>query len=505
MEGLHGASAPEEKQTVEGFEAKQKTVIEAARPKELPRQMPALQRLFQRLGGFLKGRETGLVRKETETPEPDQQETTSEAEPGVAEVLTDVEQTASFVDAQMSSLTEAASKIEDPQAKTEAAQVVVETETMAGQAAAEVAEKLSLGGEAEVTAENPLDVIKKRLEEDPKIDAILTNPEILSYTTVRFDLPEHDGRELRPGQRLAFVVPEQFQGRLVRDVILRHRKGEKYKKDIGPDGHDPYGAYSRVELYDTKSDDWKQWSDPKGYTPDKFAEPRSAGDPENEVLHDWIATVGPVAPDSIRVTNVGQSADYSVSQIHGVEIVFFPELEGNTSSQERVYCQGTQFADLPNHQYLPKYGGGSHTEGIYIGAMALNQRGKALYELGTDAGEGVEKEPTRLRIKLEPGKSLGQVEVAVGDTEHLVNVSPKTHRHTRLGYSKLWVGVKRAESQKVEWFIENANIPPQGIIAGAPHLEKSAVEEGDELIIEARDDTAFVMGYKVTYKNEEVK
>lgn len=57
------------------------------------------------------------------------------------------------------------------------------------------------------------------------------------------------------------------------------------------------------------------------------------------MLHDWLATVGEVTPDAVRVTNVGERPEHSVAQVHGLEIVFFPELEG-VRYRERIYCAG---------------------------------------------------------------------------------------------------------------------------------------------------------------------
>jgi len=92
------------------------------------------------------------------------------------------------------------------------------------------------------------------------------------------------------------------------------------------------------------------------------------------------------------------------------------------------------------------------------------------------------------------------VEIAIGDTEHLGHINPATSRSTRLGWAKLWVGLKRAKSGDIEWFIKNANIPPQGIIAGGPHLENSRIEPGDELVLESRADSAYVMAWRLAYK-----
>ena len=350
--------------------------------------------------------------------------------------------------------------------------------------------------------ESPKTDIKEVLEQDPSVDVIFDNPKIRSYMSVDYDLPDYDGRELKPGRRMAFVIPDEFKNRIVRDVILRHRKGEKYRVNIGADRWDPHGAYNRLELHNTENDQWQQWKDPKGYKTDKFAEPRPASNPENEVLHDWVAMVGEVKPDAIRVTNVGQHEEYSVANVHGIEVIFFPEAK-NVQYQEQVYCKGTEFIDLEKGKTLPKYGGGSHTEGKYIGAVALNKSGESLYELAKDAGPEAKIRNGKLFIKLEPNKELVQIEVAVGDTEHLKEINPKTKRHTRLGYAKLWAGIKHADSGNIEWFMENMNIPPQGVFAGGPLPDRSEIQEGDELVIEARSDAAYLMGWRLAYKEKE--
>lgn len=352
------------------------------------------------------------------------------------------------------------------------------------------------------SARNPRTNIKEILEQDAKIDMVFDNPKTHSYMSVNYQLPDYYGRELKLGHRLAFVIPEEFRNRIVRDVILKHRKDEKYRVNIGADGWDPHGAYSRVELHNNETGQWQQWKDPKGHKTDKFAEPRPASNPENEVLHDWVAMVGELKPDAVRITNVGQHEEYSTAQIHGVEVIFFPETK-NVHYREHIYCKGTEFIDIEKGKTLPKYGGGSHTEGKYIGAIALNQSREALYELNKTAGSDAELRDGKLFIKLEPGKSLVQLEVAMGDTEHLKEVNPKTNRHTRLGYAKLWAGIKRAGSGNIEWFMENMNIPPQGVFAGGPLPEQSAIQEGDELVIEARADTAYLMGFRLAYKDTE--
>lgn len=361
----------------------------------------------------------------------------------------------------------------------------------------------------EVTSDLPKDLEKAEIFyrkskektefDDPSIDLVFENPEVDSYTRINYLISEYDGRELRPGRQLIFKIPGEFEKRIIRDVILRHRKSSKYAVNIGSDGYDQNGAYSRVELRNSDTGQWTRWRDPAGYRTDKFAEPRSAGNPEEEVLHDWIATVGPISADAARVTNVGESPDFSVSNIHGLEVVFYPEFKA-VDLKEQIYTPGTKFVDLDKNKLLPEYGAGEFNEGRYVGAIALNQSAPALFELGKDPGPEAKVENGKLIIKLESGKELLNVEIAIGDTEYLNHRNPETYRNTRLGWAKLWVGIKRVQTGNIEWFVKNANIPPQGVIAGGPHLENSKIEPGDELVLESRADASYVMGWRLAYK-----
>ncbi|MCA9309533.1 hypothetical protein KC973_04080 [Candidatus Saccharibacteria bacterium] len=339
----------------------------------------------------------------------------------------------------------------------------------------------------------------EQAEYDDAVDAVFEHPHRVSDTTIEFTIDDPHGLELRPGRALAFVVPEDMAGRVVRDVTLRHRKAEKYRVE-GSKDYDPQGAYSRVEVHDDETGEWRGWRDPKGYNPDKYAEWRPASDPENEVLHDWLATVGAIKTDAVKVTSVGTSEN-SVVQVHGVEVTFFPELEG-VHYAEQVFTPGTEFIDIEAGRLLPRYGGGSHTQGVYEGAVALNQYGHADFETCTDPGEGVEVGTESMRIDLQVGAKLVQVEVAVGDTEHLSEVNPKTGKPTRLGWAKLSVGIERAETGQVDWFIKRANVPPQGVIAGGPEIDISDIQEGDRLVIRSSDDASYVMGYRLAYSDK---
>ncbi len=349
--------------------------------------------------------------------------------------------------------------------------------------------------------EEPSQPEQDQLYEGTILDRVLDSPKLKSATTIEYKVEPYEGVELHPGHSIGFTIPESMKGRLVRDVILQHRKAEQHRVE-GSKEYDPHGAYSRVELHDQDSDGWVGWHDPKGHSSDKYAEWRDASDPENEVLHDWLATVGKVKPDAVRVTAVGKD-EHAVSQIHGVEVVFYPELEG-VRYEEKVYTPGTEFIDIENGKLLPKYGGGSHTEGVYESAVALNHYDDTKFELAKSGGEGVELAEDHMTIELKAGQKLIQVEVAAGDTEHLDYVNPKTKRPTRLGWAKLWVGIQRAgDDSHVDWIIQRANVPPQGVLAGGPDLDRADIQEGDKLIIQSREDASYVMGWRLAYESAE--
>lgn len=337
------------------------------------------------------------------------------------------------------------------------------------------------------SAQTPIEELKKR----ENVDRIFNEGLVTSATTVEFGVEDHDGVELSPGHSFAFVIPENMRGRLVRDVILKHRKAEKYRVE-GSESYDPNGAYSRVELHDQNTGQWLSWLDPEGYNPDKYAEWRSAQDPEVENLHDWIATVGEIKPDIALVTNVGQHPEYSTSNIHALEVVFFPEL-GDVTYDEHIFTPGTKFVDIEHGKTLPEYGGGERTHGVYKNSVVLG-RANPKFEVCQDPGEDVEVSGSTMSIKLPGGKDLVQIEVAAGDTEN--GTKP------RLGWAKLWVGIQREGSNKVDWFVQNANVPPQGVISGGPALEHSAIKDGDRLVIKSAQDTTYVMGYRLAYKED---
>jgi len=329
------------------------------------------------------------------------------------------------------------------------------------------------------------------------VKKVFETPSKETYSTIIFESENFGGDELEPSKRMLFVIPEEFRGRVIRDVILKHRKDPSR---FSGDGWDPDGAYSRVLIKDSRTEEWKSWIDPAGNKSDKFAEPRSSSNPENEILHDWIATVGEVQPSLISIENVGQT-EQAISNIHGIEVVFFPEKEG-VSYQEQIFTPGTSFVDLDKQQNEPSYGGGPRYRGKYPNAVALDGWGRDQENTVIDDDSNKEfylDRQGQIHIKLEPGKKFVNLELAIGDT-HQDGIANKDGHIGTLGWAKIYAGLSRKGQMDKNNFMQNVNVPPAGVLAGGPEQTDSNIQEGDEIVIESKSDTSYLMGYRIAYK-----
>ena len=251
---------------------------------------------------------------------------------------------------------------------------------------------------------------------DPSVTEVFAAPTSRTSVTVRFEVPDSNGKEINPGERWLFEVPSDLRGAAIRSVVLAHRKDEKYQGSV-VDGHDNEAAYDLVTARNAQSKEWVAWHDEYGSK--KFAEPRGSYNPENENLHDWLAAVGAVPVDMLAVTNVGVGAR-AIANVHFVEIEFFPPGKIESRAQE-IFTAGTAFVDLEHGVTRPTYGGGmgAHLSpadvqrtGLYPNAVELSGWGGASRKLSEHAyirdGE--------LHVALPAGKKLGNFEIAVGDT-----------------------------------------------------------------------------------------
>ncbi len=300
---------------------------------------------------------------------------------------------------------------------------------------------------------------------------------------------------------MVVLLPLDGSG-ILKDIALGHRKREEFWNcSAGArKSNDPCGAYTRVRVLDANTMEWKDWKDPKGYNPVKYAERR--GDIEYENLHDWIHTVGNISPIAVELTSAGTDPNLSVVTEHSLDAITYPEVDGDTEIQEQIYSKGTRFIDLAgNGSKLPIYGGGKH-EGHYNDAVPLGgSNGKEHFPM-TETLSGDEEyldSSGRLHIKLPAGKNPISLEIAVGDTWF----NYKGPGKYQLGWAKFNADLYRDGSSQ-ERFMDNVNVPPQGILSGGLSDNEFVAQEGDELILSSSAGTTYLMGWRVMYAPTDV-
>lgn len=357
----------------------------------------------------------------------------------------------------------------------------------------------------EAAAVDPAKIAEAQMKKDPSVTTIFTKPTSRSSTTVRFELDDYKGEEIKPGERWLFQVPEDLRGGKIRTVILAHRKAEKYASSYDDKGHDHQGAYNLVSAREVGTDKWLTWRDQHGSK--KFAEKRGSGDPEHENLHDWLNAVGYKSIDLLSVTNVGKG-EKAVANVHLVELEFFPP--GETSAyQEEIFTPGTSFIDPENGIKMPKYGGGKHTrvpkdvldkKGLYPDSVEIETWGGASRKVSKTAyvknGD--------LHIKLPPGKKLGAFEISVGDTQWKKGVPASEQMYKghvgRRGWAKLYASINNTKTgEHGEDFMVNVNVPPAGVLSGSTVEADYITKPGDEIVVRSEDHESWVMGYRVQF------
>lgn len=329
-------------------------------------------------------------------------------------------------------------------------------------------------------------------------------------TTARFVFDDAVGKLLKQGEKWCLLLPEKFAGRQINYIIMRFRQSQN--KMINDGSRDQSPAYILVEAHDLASGLLWPWYD--RYGTEKYVEPRSADDPENENLHDCLNCMAGVKADKIVLTNAGYGDPLqSVAMMYSAEVVFFPDFT-NTSIREFIYTPGTRFASPDEKRILPEFGGGPRLGGKYPGAMMLGVR-RHFRKIYQDKIPQVHRFATtqpvaedgfidglgRLCFYLPTGKKLRQIEVAAGDVDNTVLETNKDAHFGRLGWSELYFYIKNGKDRKLRLLARKVNVGPEGIIAVAPDYGDYEIMIGDQLVIESRLDVGYIMGLRLLFVN----
>jgi hypothetical protein len=269
-------------------------------------------------------------------------------------------------------------------------------------------------------------------------------------------------------------------------------------------GRDARPGLTSVNLRSVDDGTWRDWNSPwgaSGRLGAKFAEQRSAYNPEFENMFDWnirghlnAETGGdlstrPLHADEVRVLSVGTDPVY----LHRVTVNVMGEPP--TELAEAIFSPGTAFGDWLTGAGR-RYGGGQAYQGRFPGALVLGMSG---------GGDGAARLPpgwavrgNSLEVELPAGRIVTGVDVAAGDS-HPDEVSNKDGGVGTPGWARLSMALRHADGSS-ETFVDGSGVPPEGIISGAPAAADQLTRAGDRLIISGSSDLLYLMGVRIGLK-----
>lgn len=318
---------------------------------------------------------------------------------------------------------------------------------------------------------------------NPKIIHSVLSAHINKECSIGFEL----NIILHPGEAIILHVPEEYQSKILDLITFLHRKTNKpmnKKWDTEP-------AYSRVLVFDIKTKTWHYWGTkqfPGVSFGDKLAELREEKNPEVEALHDWVAYSGKIFPGLICILNSGKGERAS-SFVQSLVADFFPN--DTTPKQTLTFSHGTLFAE-PQKKSKEQFGGGEAHKGQYPHAVAINIDEKPAFPV-SEKGRHYYLKDNNLHIIVDHEYTFSRVEVAVGDTKDTGIFNKDGHFGT-LGSARLTIDLW--QKNRVQNLAQDLNVPPQGVLK-ASSMKKLSVFPGDEFIISAEHDPAYVMGVRI--------
>lgn len=356
------------------------------------------------------------------------------------------------------------------------------------------------------------DAVKQQIQ-NPDTVAVFKTPENQTSRSKFFRFNGPEGLDLSgPGKQILIVI-EDGQKINLQDVFLGHKKKQQYWGDTSQEW-DANGAYTEVLVFDGKTNSWRQWQDPLGHDPVKYAERRKTV--EYEKLSNYFGMLGEVKPLAFLLISRGKGdAKTSVVTEHSLELMSYPDMHPGIKSLESNYSPGNRFVDFsqpggPNR--LPVYGGGKqhHKKGPQNASG-----GPAGYPQSIPLGGKVGVEPFpmtenlhtatehldeegKLWISLPAGKKIKALEVSAG--ARWWNELPHPSLASK-GGRKISAYIVGKDGNKKDQLMRSLNVGPQGVLMGGPTEEGYVTQEGDRLLIEGEAHTSYLMGWRLLYED----
>lgn len=310
---------------------------------------------------------------------------------------------------------------------------------------------------------------------------LLLNPTSSDSTSVKYDLGR---RKLKPGECMYLHVPKELRGKPVLFANLHHQQDpfDDTGWENGEDFGDKNPGLTTVQFNKTTTNftpNWHYWAGmSSGNFGAKFAEKSHM---EKEGLYEFykngyhsVATderrSDPLLIDAVRICSIGKDpVTYGSFQlkVHPGKARKYEEINFTNSNRmgDSVTAEGRSYGNL--------------FEGVELSPYS---RSNASSLMG-----GASLEGGKINLPLEEGRLLRSIDLAIGDR----------HRNGSKGFASLNVYVERADGSRIS-LIRNENVPPHGVLVGAPEKEHRA-ELGDKLVISSEADSSFVTGLKIGY------
>ncbi len=323
---------------------------------------------------------------------------------------------------------------------------------------------------------------------------------------VKFSFNEENGIPMKSGEIWELQLPQTVQGKPINYIIMRFRQdAEKIAQSMT---RDPDPAYILVQALEKDSNLLWPWYD--RYGTEKYVEPRTPDDPENENLHDCQSSMPGVQAKALIIENIGYGdPEKSIALLHSVEISFMADGSG-ANFKEMIFTPGTSFSHPEKGLILPVFAGGPRFGGKYPDSLMIGARRgfRQIYQNKTpfkhffattepDPKDGFIDSLGRLHLFLPVGKKLRQIEISAGDVDNTVLEKNKDNHFGRLGWAELYCYIKSGFDGKMRLISEKVNVGPEGIIAISPDTGDVPIRPGDELVIESRLDVCFIMGIRL--------
>lgn len=394
--------------------------------------------------------------------------------------------------------------------------VTEEKKTTTPQAVAPDSTKLGgLASTAPAAKADPLELVKQLSAGDVGYKTIdYLKPTSVTATTVEWRFGGgYEGRKMEAGTQVMLALPPEFQGRPVYMGVISHKQVQSDKtsqldnKNGKPWDNTPGNSALHFHSTDHKANEsWRYWNAPwgsSGKDGGKYAEVR--GDWERETEFEFLknghSAVGggygarskeALKIDAARLRSVGTDP----VRVEKVVITFLPQYPDKT--EEVIFSPGTKMGDP--HTAAGRSYGKDTSKGTYPGALVMGGYGGGNAEAVAKLPAGWKMEGGNLTVELKPGVKFTGAEVSVGDT-HPDGKSNSDGEIGKQGWSKLALGIQRGNG-KIEWMARDMTIPPQGVLFGGPTLADYVAQPGDKLVINASEDTAYVMGVRLWYNEK---